>query len=169
LKDIFLNSLVEAMNTKSYDFRYEFYCRLSDELHIPKAIREQYKAKSLDTIMLVVRSDAFPEPEFDFDRQEFSFYTHFGRVPFTVIIPVKDIFMVIDDYNGIAVQFHYKVEQEPKKSNFVPNSAAMPILVAKPNSSSKPKLVVDNNKKSENPKSKSKAKLKLVVDNTKKE
>jgi len=171
MKDIFLNSLCEAVNAGNYQFRYEVYFLITDDVQIPKHIREQYKQANNPVMMLSIRNDAYPDPEFDFDKQELSWYVEFNHVGYTVVVPSHAIISIVDSYQEEGISFH-DLSQENAAPEATEQPAPKPVQAA-PKAPAKQapkkaelKLVVDNGptegKKSEAP-------LELVVDNGKKE
>lgn len=141
MKDFIINSIVEW--TKYQDrFRLEFYAIITDDMQVPRHIKEQFGVGN--KIMLVL-NDKRSKPEFSFEDQMLYWSTAFGGLPFMVGVPVDAIFGVANE-KGFILQFNSvfqeKLESDPStQEKITHNEPKTPLQLKK----HVLKLVIDNN------------------------
>lgn len=132
MKNFVINSIVEWTKYNS-NFDVYFHCVVSEEMNIPKNIKERFGVGNGISFKL---NDNNTNPEFDFNNNSISWNTTFQGTPWLIEIPVKDIAAI--QYNDFVMQFSRESMDKSNKTN---------IESKKPNL----KLVADNKEYKKSP------------------
>jgi stringent starvation protein B len=118
MKNFVINSIVEWTKYNS-NFEVYFHCVVSEEMNIPKNIKEKFGVGKGISFKLNYNNT---NPTFDFNNNTISWNTTFQGVPWVIEIHVKDIAAV--QHNGFVMQFSRESMDESKKPDLklVPNN-----------------------------------------------